>query len=707
MWQTAILARTIGGAMGSVAVGFQFIDGVPVIEVHDPRWCNPVFKDSFTNKLKSLEIRYMRPEDVQVGGQWQEVNFWHRRIITETEDIIFEPAEVGDGAEPRWQVKTRAIHELGFCPVVWVQNLPVLDDTDGDPDCHGIYEMVEAIDSLVSQAYRGVLFNCFGQETSFITEHGVKSFSDYRDGDSVRVLSHSAQWRSATVRNFGKQDLYKITMRRGPQGAPISVRATRNHRWLLSDGTTTENIQVGDRLLSAPNKFSSFEYEISSALEKEWWCRGFVWGDGSTSKGKGDKVYGSRVRLCGVKNKYLKRFEENGFRKLSSPSLGGDSLLITDKYSKRLPNIDDLDINSLRAFVRGFVDADATKGHKKSTRWNRIQVTGDESIDFVRKAFPAVGLYLSGEVDLTGQVTNYGKRTVKTIRFSLNENQSVQDNSLWRVSSIEKDSTEDVWCLVVDEDKSFCLPFGIATQNCDPTPVVVEDLDIGEIRKGSDNAIKVTKGGDFFYAELKGDGPRTAREMAKELRDYALEVAQCVLDSSNTTKGQNNTTATEIEKRYSAMLAKADRFREQYGQRCFLPLMELMMQATRKLYEPRYDEDGQTIVRQYLKLPPKVSYRNNGEIIKEERRLGEGGIMTLQWPPYFKPSINDVEVSVRAASSAVAAKLIDKEHAIKFVSTFFDIEDVGELLQKLLRDEEEQQRKLIQEMMGAYNGDRR
>jgi hypothetical protein len=401
MWQTAILARTIGGAMGSVAVGFQFIDGVPVIEVHDPRWCNPVFKDSFTNKLKSLEIRYMRPEDIQVGGQWQEVNFWHRRIITETEDIIFEPAEVGDGAEPRWQVKTRAIHELGFCPVVWVQNLPVLDDIDGDPDCHGIYEMVEAIDSLVSQAYRGVLFNC------------------------------------------------------------------------------------------------------------------------------------------------------------------------------------------------------------------------------------------------------------------------------------------------------------------DPTPVVVEDLDIGEIRKGSDNAIKVTKGGDFFYAELKGDGPKTARDMAHELRDYALEVAQCVLDSSTTTKGQNNTTATEIEKRYSAMLAKADRFREQYGQRCFLPLMELMMQATRKLYEPRYDEDGQTIVRQYLKLPPKVSYRNNGEIIKEERRLGEGGIMTLQWPPYFKPSINDVEVSVRAASSAVAAKLIDKEHAIKFVSTFFDIEDVGELLQKLLRDEEEQQRKLIQEMMGAYNGDRR
>lgn len=401
MWQTAILARTIGGAIGSVAVGFQFVDGVPAIEVHDPRWCNPKFKDNFTNKLEALEIRYMRPEEVQIGSQWEEVNFWHRRIITEKEDIIFEPAPVGDGTEPKWQIKTRAVHNFGFCPVVWVQNLPVLDDIDGDPDCHGIYEMVESIDSLLSQSYRGVIYNC------------------------------------------------------------------------------------------------------------------------------------------------------------------------------------------------------------------------------------------------------------------------------------------------------------------DPTPVVVEDLDIGEIRKGSDNAIKVTKGGDFFYAELKGDGSKTARDFARELRDYALEVAQCVLDSSDKNTSQNNTTATEIEKRYSAMLAKADRLREQYGQKCFLPLMELMMQATRSLYEPRVGEDGQTIVRQYLKLPPKVTYLSNGETLREERKMGVGGIMTMQWPPYFKPSIADIEASVRAASSALNAKLIDKEHAVKFVATYFDIEDVGELLQRLMRVEQEEQQKILQDVMGAYNGNRR
>jgi hypothetical protein len=41
-----------------------------------------------------------------------------------------------------------------------VQNLPVNDEIDGDPDCLGIYDMIEAIDMLVSQAHRGTVHNC-------------------------------------------------------------------------------------------------------------------------------------------------------------------------------------------------------------------------------------------------------------------------------------------------------------------------------------------------------------------------------------------------------------------------------------------------------------------------------------------------------------------------------------------------------------------
>lgn len=403
LWQTAILTRTVGGAIGSVAVGFQFVDGKPIIEVHDPRWCNPKFKDPITMKLDALEIRYMRPQEVLIGGRWEEENYWYRRVITEMEDIVYEPAAVGDGAEPIWKIKTRAVHGFGFCPVVWVQNLPTIDDIDGDSDCLGIYELVEAIDALLSQSFRGVL------------------------------------------------------------------------------------------------------------------------------------------------------------------------------------------------------------------------------------------------------------------------------------------------------------------ANCDPTPVIVEDQDIGEIKKGSDNAIKVTKGGNFFYAELRGDGAKTAREFARELRDYALEVAQCVLDSSQKNESQNNTTATEIERRYSSMMSKADKLREQYGQKCFLPLMQMMVNVCRKLYSPRLDEENQTIVREYITLPPRVVLQDDGSSVSVERRIGAGGVLSLQWPPYFKPTLSDAETSVRASSSAVSSGLIDKEHALKFIASHFGIEDVAALLKKLTETERQKREELRQEAMsGAYGyGDRR
>jgi len=161
-WPAMIQARTYGGAMGSVAVGFQFIEGRPVVEVHDPRWCYPQFLDRHTLTLGSLEIRYQYPEEVQdpKTGEWLEIPFWYRRVLDEEQDVVFEPEPVGDGEEPAWKPAVVVNHGLGECPAVWVQNAPVPGQIDGEPDCHGIYDTVEAIDALLAQAHRGVLANC-------------------------------------------------------------------------------------------------------------------------------------------------------------------------------------------------------------------------------------------------------------------------------------------------------------------------------------------------------------------------------------------------------------------------------------------------------------------------------------------------------------------------------------------------------------------
>lgn len=163
LWSKMLLVRTYGGAMGSVGMGFKFVSGEPVVEVHDPRWCTPEFIDRHTYVVKSLEKRYQFMDHVRdpVTGAWEEAWFWYRRVIDDQTDTVWERVPCTEHEEPRWnRLPRKAItHGYGFCPVVWLQNKPVEDSIDGDSDCHGIYDLITAIDALYAQANRGVIAN--------------------------------------------------------------------------------------------------------------------------------------------------------------------------------------------------------------------------------------------------------------------------------------------------------------------------------------------------------------------------------------------------------------------------------------------------------------------------------------------------------------------------------------------------------------------
>jgi len=165
LWSKMTLARTYGGAMGSVAIGFVFKDGEPRVQVHDPRWCIPVFEDREELILRRFEKRYQYKDTIidPNSGERREMWFWYRRVIDKTKDVVWPrvPAEHEQG-EPRWQdfQALTSEHNFGFVPVVWIQNNEVQDDIDGDPDCHGAFDLIETIDSLISQSNRGILSNC-------------------------------------------------------------------------------------------------------------------------------------------------------------------------------------------------------------------------------------------------------------------------------------------------------------------------------------------------------------------------------------------------------------------------------------------------------------------------------------------------------------------------------------------------------------------
>ena len=310
------------------------------------------------------------------------------------------------------------------------------------------------------------IYNCVGEETQFVTANGVRSFSDFKDGDTVEVLTHEGRFVTATVRNYGKQDLHSITISRGK--AEYVVRATRDHRWIRRDGSVTSSVQVGDTLLAAPQTFNDFAYESAEPDERMWWAYGYVYGDGTRVKGpEGDYKY-SMVRLCGQDgHRFLARFQELGFKVSYPPSCSDDPMVYTGRYLKTTPNLKEDSPRLIRAFVAGYLDAAGYKNKNSNSpsRYIEIQTTGEDEIEFIREAFPIAGVYIVSEFDMTGQVTNYGVRDA-TINFRIIQGLG-KTAAAWRVSAISNEvENEDVWCLDVPIDHSFVLPFGLVTGNC-------------------------------------------------------------------------------------------------------------------------------------------------------------------------------------------------------------------------------------------------
>lgn len=383
LWSRMIMARTYGGAMGSVGIGFKFVGGRPVVEVHDPRWSKPKFKDTDSGELRELEKRYMYPDatvDRKTGAVVQG-DFWYRRVIDEEEDVVWPRVPVEKGVEPDWEDPRyrviRTVHGFGFVPVVWIQNHEVQGSEDGWSDAEGIYDMVEGIDRLHAQAFRGIV------------------------------------------------------------------------------------------------------------------------------------------------------------------------------------------------------------------------------------------------------------------------------------------------------------------ANCDPTLVVASDNEGFEdgVRKGSDNALWTERGGGATYLEISGTGPTVAMNLAAKLREHALEVAQCVLDTNFAGPARSE---QEVSANYSSMLETADKLREQYGvgiQRFF----ELVLRAVRKMEMPSAveAEPGRVeVVSRRVELPPRVE-KSGGGVQKFEREVGEGELVELQWPAYAEPSRSDAAAAVSTAASAKTGGLVDVQTAVRYVASFFQIEDVQGMVDKV------------------------
>ena len=364
--------------------------------------------------------------------------------------------------------------------------------------------------------------NCFDRSTRFITDRGVKSFYDFYDGEEIKVLTHKGNWKKAVVKSYGYQQLQKISFKRA-KGGVKEVLCTANHRWLLKDGTETTNLSIGDKLIAAPD-IANVNWENSNKLEKLLWCIGFGIADGSIIKDHG--VPTMLIRLCGHKTEFAERFEDVGYTVTYPDSLNGDGFVrMTNIHSKDIPWLI-LNNENVKFLIDGWLSADGNIGLYKSNKYRGVQVTG-EANNYIYDLLNMSGYYVTNMTDLTGQETNYGVRTSKTISYGFHSNQS---DRTWVVENIEPaylNGNAQVWCLEVEDDHSFILENGIPTGNCclfNVEKVLIGGFEMGNIwynePKTLDTAFDVI-GDIVLSAASQQYGGFTLPEIDKVLAPYA------------------------------------------------------------------------------------------------------------------------------------------------------------------------------------------
>jgi ribonucleoside-diphosphate reductase alpha chain len=320
-------------------------------------------------------------------------------------------------------------------------------------------------------------FNCFSGDTEFVTSSGISRFNEHKSGDIVEVLSDKGVFRKATVVNFGKSLLYKLTMKKGH--TEHIIYTTENHRWftIINKGTstirvekTTNNLQVGDKFAQITKTFDTQLCPI--AIQ-----HGIVFGDG-TFDGKQCKI-----TLCSDSvelEKYFYAGKINNHGKLNG-EVRADRLLITNLpwNWKKLPDIN-ANNEYLIGFLAGWFSADGSINKKGSTL--TLDCKDENKLRWAKSAFAKCGI-VTGPIKLLRKLSPFDGSEKPLYRlflypsgfkkeFFLKSLHSQRFNETdrtarWKVVSVEKtDRYEDVWCVQEPETKSFCLSNFVLTGNC-------------------------------------------------------------------------------------------------------------------------------------------------------------------------------------------------------------------------------------------------
>lgn len=315
------------------------------------------------------------------------------------------------------------------------------------------------------------IYNCFSADTQFWTEEGLVDFTHFEDGDKVMVRTR-AKWMPATVKNFGKENLLKLTIKK--KSATREIYTTENHRWIVKSlrnkpfgVKSTIELKEGDILQKVCPKTNISRIQLCPIGLQH----GIVYGDGTYDK----KIGNCRIHLCGEKTEMKKYFFSE--RK--------DNKTITGLPSnfKTLPSLD-MNKEYLYGFLAGWF---ATDGSVDKSGRMTLSNSNKGVLEWCRAAFFKLDI-ITGEISISREKSPFDSTSKPSFRINIvrknipkefyvyskhsERYKAAKENCEWKVQSIETtDRFEDVWCVVEPVYEEFTLECGVLTKNCAATYV--------------------------------------------------------------------------------------------------------------------------------------------------------------------------------------------------------------------------------------------
>jgi hypothetical protein len=255
-------------------------------------------------------------------------------------------------------------------------------------------------------------------------------------------------------------------------------------------------------------------------------------------------------------------------------------------------------------------------------------------------------------------------------------------------------------------------------RNLDPTLVLKlsteqQEMQKRGVSKGSDNALNVGESGDAKYLELGGTAASTGIALLKQQRQFALEVAQCVIPDPNEIAAAA-TSGRAIELLYAPMGAKSSIFQAQYGKGITSLVTQMITSARKRM--PTTNEDGSleypleldgetglmVPVEYFLDLPPReiteavvdpISGLPTGEnkiVGYEQRKPGKGRVFVCEWPKRFGTTDTDDQSAATTTATSTGGKA--------FVSQRSAVESFAK---RMGRDPHEEWKRVLEEKKQA------